>query len=133
MQRLETQGQEQPGSKQSHPGMRFLCRPPVKGGKMRRRLIWWVLAAAVVPTFAAPIVVNLGTATSFGLLGGTISNTGTSIVKGNVGVNVGGTITGFCCPGPGPGTTVGGSVIAPGTMSSTNAYNDFVSGFNAAK
>jgi hypothetical protein len=101
---------------------------------MRQRLIWLVMAvAAVVPVFGAPIMVNLGTANSFGLLGGTVSNTGTSVVSGNVGVNVAGTISGMCCPGPGPGTTVGGSVIAPGTMSSTNAYNDFVNAFNAAK
>ena len=74
-------------------------------------------------------MVNLGTANSFGLLGGTVSNTGTSVVTGNVGVNVAGTITGF---NP-TGTTVGGSVIAPGSAFSTNAYNDFVNAFNAAK
>jgi hypothetical protein len=84
--------------------------------------------AAVVPAFGTPIV-NLNTASSFGLLGGTISNTGTSVVTGNVGVKDGsGTITGF---NP-TGTTVGGSVIAPGSTSSNNAYTDFVSGFNAA-
>ena len=101
---------------------------------MRQRLIWLGMAvAAVAPVFGAPIMVNLGTASSFGLLGGTVSNTGTSVVMGNVGVNVAGTISGFCCPGPGPGTVVGGSVIAPNTMSSTNAYNDFVNAFNTAK
>jgi len=83
--------------------------------------------AAVVPAFGTPIV-NLNTASSFGLLGGTISNTGTSVVTGNVGVDGSGTITGF---NP-TGTTVGGSVIAPGNTASNNAYTDFVSAFNAA-
>jgi Ice-binding-like/PEP-CTERM motif len=100
-------------------------------------LIWLVrllvmAVAAVVPAFGTPVV-DLGTASSFGLLGGTISNVGTSVVMGNVGVkDAAGTITGFCCPGPGPGTTVGGSVIAPGSTASNNAYTDFVNAFNAA-
>ena len=42
---------------------------------MRQRLIWLVMAvAAVVPAFGGPVV-NLGTASSFGLLGGTIIGT----------------------------------------------------------
>src|ERR1700687_1154279 len=100
---------------------------------MRQRLIWLVrllvmAIAAVVPAFGTPVV-NLGTASSFGLLGGTISNTGTSVVTGNVGVKDGsGTITGF---NP-TGTTVGGSGIAPGDPASTNAYTHFVNAFNAA-
>ena len=82
---------------------------------MQQGLIWIVfVVAAVGPVLAAPISVDLGTATSFGLLGGTISNTGTSVVTGNIGVkDASGTITGFP-----PGITVGGSVIAPGTTSS---------------
>jgi hypothetical protein len=98
------------------------------GGKLRQRSIRLVVAlAAAMPAFGTPIV-NLNTASSFGLLGGTISNTGTSVVTGNVGVNVAGTITGF---NP-TGTTVGGSVIPPNSTASTNAYADFVSAFNAA-
>jgi hypothetical protein len=97
---------------------------------MRQELVGLVLAmTAAVPAFGGPIVVNLNSASAFGLLGGTISNTGTSVVTGNVGVqNASGTITGF---NP-TGTTVGGSVIAPGTTSSNNAYIDFVNAFNAA-
>jgi hypothetical protein len=97
---------------------------------MRYRLIWLVVAvAAVTPAFGGIVSVNLGTATSFGLLGGTISNTGTSMVTGNVGVkDASGTITGF---NP-TGTTVGGSVIAPGNTLSNNAYIDFVNAFNTA-
>ena len=96
---------------------------------MRHGLIWLVVAvAAVMPAFGGPVV-NLGTASSFGLLGGTISNTGTSMVTGNVGVkDASGTITGF---NP-TGTTVGGSVITPGNTLSNNAYIDFVNAFNTA-
>jgi hypothetical protein len=87
-----------------------------------------ISVAAVVPAFGTPVV-NLNTASSFGLLGGTISNTGTSVVMGNVGVkDASGTITGF---NP-TGTTVGGSVFAPGSTASNNAYTDFVNAFNAA-
>jgi hypothetical protein len=97
---------------------------------MRRKLIWLVMAVAAVGTaFGGPIV-NLGSASSFGLLGGTVSNTGTSVVMGNVGVkNAAGTITGF---NP-TGTTVGGVVFAPGSTASNNAYIDFVNAFNAAE
>src|SRR4051812_21258953 len=99
--------------------------------KMRQKVLLRLMMAAsvIVPVFGAGISVNLNSAASFGLLGSTISNTGTSVVTGNVGVqNASGTITGF---NP-TGTTVGGSVIAPGTTSSNNAYIDFVNAFNAA-
>ena len=101
----------------------------MNGHMLKRSLICWSLAVAAVPAFAAPIMVNLGSAGSFGLLGGTISNTGTSIVTGNVGVNAGGTITGF---NP-TGTTVGGSVIPPNSAFSNQAYIDFVNAFIAAQ
>ena len=99
------------------------------GGKPRQRLIWLAMAvAAAAPAFGTPIV-NLNTATSFGLLGGKISNTGTSLVTGNVGVkDASGTISGF---NP-TGTTVGGSVLAPGNSAASSAYTDFVSAFNTA-
>jgi hypothetical protein len=98
---------------------------------MHSGLIWCAIAVTVAGAgSAAPISVDLGTASSFGLLGGTISNTGTSVITGNVGVkNASGTITGF---NP-TGTTVGGSVIAPGTTSSNNAYIDFVNAFDTAE
>jgi len=98
---------------------------------MRRKLNWLAMAiAAGAPVGAGPILVNLNSASSFGLLGGTISNTGTSVVTGNVGVSgSAGTITGF---NP-TGTTVNGSVIAPGSTASNNAYTDFVTAFGAAE
>jgi Ice-binding-like/PEP-CTERM motif len=98
---------------------------------MQTRLIHVAFAiAAVMPAFGGPVSVNLGTASTFGLLGGTISNTGTSVVTGNVGVqNASGTITGF---NP-TGTTVGGIVVAPGNTLSNNAYIDFVNAFSTAQ
>jgi Ice-binding-like/PEP-CTERM motif len=91
--------------------------------------ILFLVAMVVGASTAKAQTVDLGTASSFGLLGGTISNTGTSVVMGNVGVKDGSaTITGF----DPTGTTVGGSVIAPGSTASTNAYIDFVNAFNTA-
>jgi hypothetical protein len=72
-----------------------------------------------VPALAAPI--NLGSASSFGLIGGTISNTGTSVVNGNVGATT--TITGF------PPGTATGTVYPAGSPTATAAYNDFVLAF----
>jgi hypothetical protein len=92
-----------------------------------------VFVAMVVGTSTAKAdSVDLKTASSFGLLGGTaISNTGTSVVNGNVGVqNTSATITGFNPTGT---TTPGFSVIAPGNTLSNNAYTDFVNAFNAAE
>jgi hypothetical protein len=98
-------------------------------GRMLDKFNWLLVSlVALTPTFAAPIV-NLNSASSFGLLGGSVSNTGTSVVTGNVGVqNAGGTISGF---NP-TGTTVGGTVIAPGGTLSNNAFVDFVNAFDAA-
>lgn len=81
--------------------------------------IFLVLAASIAPpAFGSPIV-NLNSAITFGFLGGTLSDTGTSQIVGNVGATV--TSTGF----------VGGPATATGTIYSSdlpvvqNAYNDF--------
>jgi hypothetical protein len=84
-----------------------------------------VILAAVVPAFGGPIFVNLNSASSFGLLGGTVSNTGTSVVGGNVGATT--TITGFP-----PGTATGTVFGAPSDPTVTAAYSDFENAFNAA-
>ena len=53
---------------------------------MRHGLIWLVMAlAAVMPAFGATVSVNLGSASSFALLGSTITDTGDSNIVGNVG------------------------------------------------
>lgn len=97
---------------------------------IRYKLISLGIAIATVIPAWANTTVNVGSASTFGLLGGTISNTGTSEIKGNVGViDASGTITGFYPTG----TTVFGSVVSPGSPLSNNAYIDFVNAFNAAE
>ena len=74
---------------------------------MRQRLIWLVMAiAAVMPAFGSSIFADLSAASSFGMLGGTISDTGLSVVTGNVGATT--TVTGFP-----PGTVTAGSTVYP--------------------
>jgi hypothetical protein len=74
----------------------------------------------------ADSVVNLGTAGSFGVLAGsTVTNTGSSVISGNVGVWQGTAITGFP---PGivnpPGTIHSGDAVALTAQSDlTTAYN----------
>jgi len=83
-------------------------------------LSFWTLSA-----YAGTISVNLGTAGSFGLLGGTISNTGTSVVAGNVGATT--TVTGFP-----PATATGTVYPFPSNPVAEAAYNDFITAYNAA-
>ncbi|MCU1233833.1 MAG: hypothetical protein JWP63_1800 [Candidatus Solibacter sp.] len=66
---------------------------------------------------------NLGSASTFGLLGGTISNTGVSVVTGNVGAQT--TVTGFP-----PGTATGTVYPAPSDPTVAAAYLDFLAAFN---
>jgi len=70
-------------------------------------------------------IVSLGSAGSFGLLGGTISNTGASVVTGNVGATT--TVTGFP-----PGIATGTVYPAPSNPAVNQAYLDFESAFNSA-
>jgi len=85
--------------------------------------------AAVMPAFGATVSVNLGSASSFGLLGSTISDTGVSVVVGNVGATT--TITGFP-----PGTVTAGftAFLAPNGPTTTVgiAYSDFETAYNTA-
>jgi hypothetical protein len=98
----------------------------------------WVTVAAGVGavaclTFGGPSsalaapgdVVDLGTAANFGVLAGsTVTNTGSSIVTGDVGVSAGTSITGFP-----PGVVLGGAIhsadveSASGQADLTTAYN----------
>jgi len=74
------------------------------------------------PSLAA---ISLGTAESFGVLGGsTVTNTGASVISGNVGVSPGSAVTGFP-----PGTVTDGTihladaVAAQAQVDLTTAYN----------
>jgi len=72
--------------------------------KMRQRWIWLVMAvAAVMPAFGSSI--NLETAATFGVLGAsTVTNTGATVINGDLGLYPGTSITGFP-PGSVTGTT----------------------------
>ncbi|HEY0156995.1 MAG TPA: ice-binding family protein [Thermoanaerobaculia bacterium] len=92
-------------------------------------------AAAVVTSlllFLAPLraaaQISLGTAETFGVLGGsTVTNTGATTVNGNVGVSPGTAVTGFP-----PGVVVGGAIHSNDAVAVqaqndlTTAYNDIV-------
>jgi len=88
---------------------------------MRLQRLWFLILLLLTrPAYADSV--SLGSAVSFGLLGGTISNTGTSVVTGNVGamntitIN-GGTATGFICT-----PTSGAPCTAGNDTAVTNAY-----------
>lgn len=83
------------------------------------------LLVAVSAVSASGSSVYLGSASSFGLLGGTISNTGASTVVGDVGATT--TITGFP-----PGTATGTVFSSPSDPTVTLAYNDFIAAYNLA-
>src|ERR1700679_325861 len=86
-------------------------------------LLPMLMVSAVPAPGGAVVAPDLGTAISFGLLGGTISNTGTSVVVGNIGAMT--SITGIP---PGSAT---GSVMVGGPFV-TEAFDDFVTAYNYA-
>src|ERR1700733_2834101 len=81
---------------------------------------------AAQPAVAATAPVGLGTASSFAVLAGqTVTNTGLSMISGDLGVSPGTAVTGFP-----PGLVIDGSIhsadgVANGAQSDlTTAYND---------
>src|ERR1017187_5560820 len=86
-----------------------------------------VLIAMNSTAGAAVTPVNLGTASSFGVLAGTtVTNTGTTIVNGDVGVSPGTAVTGFP-----PGIVQGGTIQA-GTSPAAGAQSDLTTAYNTA-
>ena len=90
-----------------------------------RFVLLCTLSLAALPCFGNVVAPNLGVAGTFALIGGTISDTGTSVVVGNVGAIT--TITGFP-----PGTATGTVYPAPSDPTATAAYNAFVLAYNNA-
>ncbi len=99
---------------------------------MRRRIIGAAVTAAMLlsviaigPSAAAHDAVGLGTADQFAVLAGsTVTNTGPSVVTGDLGVSPGSAITGFP-----PGLVIGtqhsaDAVAAQAQADLTVAYND---------
>lgn len=71
--------------------------------------------------------ISLGTSQSFGVLGGsTVTNTGSSVITGNVGVSPGTSVTGFP-----PGTVAGGAIHANDGVA-IQAQSDLTTAYNAA-
>src|SRR5881394_699039 len=103
-------------------------RPRLQGGSMTLRHVGpfaFALAAVLLNAPAARAQVALGTASTFGVLGGsTVTNTGPTVVTGDLGVSPGSSVTGFP-----PGTVVSGTIhaadaVAAAAQSSvTTAYN----------
>jgi hypothetical protein len=80
--------------------------------------------SAAAPVFAQ---VTLGTAQSFAVLGGTtVTNTGSSVVTGNVGVSPGSSVTGFP-----PGIVTGGTIHTADAVAA-QAQADLTAAYNAA-
>ncbi|MGW7049364.1 ice-binding family protein [Streptomyces avermitilis] len=91
-----------------------------------------VMAAAVLvltPTRAhAATAVPLGTAGDFGVLAGsTVTNTGPSVIQGNVGVSPGSAIVGFP-----PGQVLAPGVFHPGDATALGAQNDLTIAYGQA-
>jgi hypothetical protein len=94
-------------------------------GKMKKIIIMIVAVMAIAGFHTqAGATIALGTAGSFGVLGGsTVTNTGNTVINGDLGVWPGLAITGFP-PGIVNGTTHAGSAVALQAQSDlTTAYN----------
>ncbi|MDX6688836.1 MAG: hypothetical protein QOG15_293 [Solirubrobacteraceae bacterium] len=85
----------------------------------------WVLLALAAPAQAAQPTVGLGVASSFAALAGsTVTNTGPTVLNGDLGVSTGTSITGFP-PGTVNGTVHAADAVAAQAQSdATTAYND---------
>src|SRR6202521_1335608 len=91
---------------------------------------WLTLFSLILPWFTLSAYANpiiLGTASSFGVLAGsTVTNTGSSVISGNVGVWPGTAITGFP-----PGIVIGGTIHAADAVAN-NAQTDLTTAYNVA-
>ncbi len=91
------------------------------------RFVLPLLGTAFFLLAATPISaqISLGTAQSFGVLGGsTVTNTGATTVNGNVGVSPGSAVTGFP-----PGVIIGGAIHSNDAVA-VQAQNDLTTAYN---
>src|SRR5215213_4398328 len=90
-------------------------------------ILCFVTALSVVPTEARPAFLSapgLGTAASFAVLGGsTVTNTGSSVISGNLGVSPSSTVIGFP-----PGLVNNGSIHAADGVA-LQAQNDVITAY----
>ncbi len=99
---------------------------------MRRTYLSLLITATLVvllltPSQAFAQAPSLGTAASFGVLGGsTVTNTGPTTVRGDVGVSPGTAVTGFFPPG-----TVIGGTIHSNDAAAQQAQSDLTIAYNA--
>jgi hypothetical protein len=85
------------------------------------------IAAFLFGTAPASAQVPLGSASSFAVLGGsTVTNTGPTVVSGNLGVSPGSSVTGFT-----PGIVVGGTIHAADAVAA-QAQSDLTTAYNTA-
>jgi hypothetical protein len=99
---------------------------------MKRRFIGllaiFTLAASVFSASTAFAQISLGTSSSFAVLGGsTVTNTGSSVITGNVGVSPGSAVTGFP-----PGTVAGGTIHSNDGVA-IQAQSDLTTAYNAVQ
>ena len=82
---------------------------------------------SVTSALGGAVSVNLGTAGSFAVLAGsTVTNTGDTMIDGNLGVSPGTAVTGF-----GPGTVTYGAIYG-GLPAAAAAESDLLTGYNFA-
>jgi hypothetical protein len=100
------------------------------GGKMKRWKIYGLLlySLSALSLYADPIV-DLGTASSFAVLGGsTVTNTGNTVLWGNLGIFPGSAISGFYPPGIVNGTIYndGPGGVAAGAQADARIAYDYL-------
>jgi hypothetical protein len=95
---------------------------------MNRRKIYGLLLYSLLALslYATPIIVNLGTASSFAVLGAeTVTNTGSSVLWGNLGVSPGSAITNFP-PGIVHGTIYAADAVALQAQTDASKAYDYL-------